>query len=43
MLKTRLALMAEEEMLDGDRKLEESERERLIEDFGQLARLQRGR
>lgn len=40
MLKTRLVLTAEEELLDRDRKLEEGERERLHEDFGQLARLQ---
>lgn len=41
MLKTRLVLTAEEELLDRDRRLEEGERERLHEDFDQLSRLQR--
>ena len=41
MLKTKLVLTAEEELLDRDRKLEEGEREVLIEEFGRLGRLQK--
>ena len=41
MLKTELVLMAEEELLDRDRQLEEGERAQLVEAFDRLARLQR--
>jgi RsiW-degrading membrane proteinase PrsW (M82 family) len=40
MVKTKLVLTAEEELLDRDRKLEEGEREYLHEEFARLARLQ---
>ena len=41
MLKTKLVLTAEEELLDRDRRLEEGEREYLKEEFARLGRLQR--
>ena len=41
MLKTKLVLTAEEELMDRDRRLEEGEREVLLEEFDRLERLQR--
>ena len=40
-LKTKLVLTAEVELLDGDRKLDDDERDRLKEEFDQLSRLQK--